>query len=320
TTPTSANPTNLQLRHPRIADNPEDDQIVESAVRGVAHNDKTRNSIKSQVTIGQRLHFRDLHLGDIMFLCTYHSIYGEASRKYLYWRKVLVEGQTHLVFLTLVTLDKEGVGKSPHWFLEPIGYQFQEGYYKGIRAFLSWTQAVAIKSSHQDRIAGNLSAFEATKNDKEGLKAHVSHLLSRHIDLLSLFCKLQYESWFFLNEKEKGERYLDIQAVLQESLDKDGACRCKFFENLYQRFQTMTNKDYVKYFPIDPERVQRLHATKAWKNRNAAPIKSDSYPKKNDDKCRPPKDFCWCMTGEVVPFDPSIHNPKSRTLETEPGF
>ncbi|KAF4989525.1 hypothetical protein FGRMN_9061 [Fusarium graminum] len=268
-------------RYPRITQDSEEDGIVASAL--ATSNGPTLFTIKNQIEKGKRFYIQDLKRGDVISLCTSHEIYNEGCRRYLYWDQAVINGKTHLIFLTLISYDRNGIGKSPYWFMEAIGFEFQEGSHKVSCRFASWSQAVDIQPKH-DYIYG-VTAEKVTINDLNTLERFMSHLAKYHQDIVEYLCGLNKRPASFLDKAARDATYRDTALKLtnQWASIVCPELGCQLIQNLRDKFPEDDSEEFHRYFPIPDNRSMN-----------------------HKDRVRPLKDLCKCLTGKVTAFKSSI--------------
>ncbi|KAL3600778.1 hypothetical protein FPOAC2_05026 [Fusarium poae] len=272
------------LNYPNIVKNYEEVAIVEWALANCKEIDF--RAIRRQVYGGQKILFNDLKRGDIVILCTSHSVYGQSSRRYLYWGKTSVDSDQRLVFLTLVTCEGNGVEKSLYWFLKHVSYKFQSGRRVASKAFVSWTQAVVVKPKH-DYIVGIRERLGATSRDLNGLVKFMEHSLNSHAELISYLSTLNHTTTSYPDAQKRGDTYCKIRDSLRTLTSKvcTEPCGVRALQGELGKYPK-DEKWCTKYFPVDSG--------------------SQGF-KPNSRKCQPPKDFCELMTGQVARFCASNH-------------
>ncbi|KAM0356111.1 hypothetical protein ACHAPU_000505 [Fusarium lateritium] len=269
-------------RYLEIANDSKEDDIVASAL--ATSSGRTLFAIERQIEKGKRFYIQDLRRGDVIFLCAYHEIYKEGCRRYLYWDKVVVNGKTHLIFLTLISYGKKGIKQSPYWFMDTIGFEFQEGSHKVSRRFVSWTQAIDIQPKH-GYIYG-VFAEKVAVNDLKALEYSMSHLIIYHQDIIEYLCGLNKKPISFLNENARDAAYGTDDELTAQWADR--VCTesgCQLNQDLKDKLSKKESAEFSRYLPIRGKR-----------SRN------------NNDRAQPPEDLCKYLTGEVAAFKPSVHD------------
>ncbi|KAF5242617.1 hypothetical protein FAUST_3230 [Fusarium austroamericanum] len=276
----------VSLNYPQIVQGREEDALVKQAL--AVCKGHTLLAIENQVHCGQKIHFEDLKRGDVVVLCTSHDVYGQSARRYMYWGKTTVDSDERLVFLTLVTYEKEGVEVSPYWFLKHVSYRLRSGPRLASKAFVSWTQAVVIKPKH-DYIVGVRERSEAESKDFRAFVKFMEHLLNSHGGLVSYLSTLNHKATSYSDTQARGDAYCKVRDTLKTLKGKGCPVECSVDRALRDELgkYPKNNKWSNDYFPIKSQHSRGF--------------------KPNNGKCQPPKDLCELLTGQAVRFCANNH-------------
>ncbi|CAJ0548108.1 Ff.00g048620.m01.CDS01 [Fusarium sp. VM40] len=154
----------------------------------------------------------------IRYLRTNHSLYGTASRHYLFIGTSLSsQAQEPFIFLTLITCDGKGIPARLAWFLDPLSYKLQRPYHKNRNTFVTWTQATAVASIGKEYVEGDMHGHQLSPRELCNLRKTMDHQLNHHLNLVDCFKDLHLADTRFEFEWQRENTYRDIDRVLGNS-------------------------------------------------------------------------------------------------------